>query len=66
MNDIIFNLVSYLLEFTRVVFVSVYLLQIKINYKRKLFIGFVISLLLMGIASFYIFLYDISAFFSIV
>lgn len=66
MNDIIFNIVSYLLEFTRVVFVSVYLIQIKVNYKRKLFIGFLISLFLIGIASYYIFLYDISFVFDIV
>ncbi len=66
MSDIIFNLVSYFIEFARVLFISIYLIQIKVDYKKKLFIGFIISLLLVGIASHYVFLYDISFVFDIV
>lgn len=66
MSDIIFNLVSYFIEFARVLFISIYLIQIKVDYKKKMFIGFIISLLLVGIASHYVFLYDISFVFDIV
>lgn len=66
MNDIIFNVVSYLIEFTRVLFVSIFLLKIKIDYKKRFIICFVISIFLVGIVSVYLFLYDISLVFNII
>lgn len=66
MNEIIFNVISYLIEFTRVLFVSNYLLNIKIDNKKRMFIGCAISVLLVAIISGVIFLYDISFIFNII
>ncbi|MFQ9515777.1 MAG: sensor histidine kinase [Eubacterium sp.] len=66
MNDIIFNVISYLIEFARVLLVSIYLLDIKIDYKRRMLIGCVISTLAISIISARIFLYDFSAVFNII